>query len=190
LTANLVWSAHWQDEISSFPLDLERPLGLIVLVMKDPGGRRATEVNNESLSIAEVSARTGLSAHTLRYYEKARLIDAVDRSSGGRRRYAASDLDWLAFLVRLRDTGMSIAGMQRFAELRGAGPSTVADRLDLLLDHRAEVENRIRSLHANAGALDQKIRFYEGLIQSQSERETSRGRPHIPRWPKPATSTD
>jgi hypothetical protein len=70
------------------------------------------------LPIAEVVERTGLSRDTLRYYEKAGLIDAVDRSSGGQRRYASADLAWLEFLLRLRATGMSIADMQRFAELR------------------------------------------------------------------------
>jgi len=89
-----------------------------------------------SLPIAEVVERTGLSRDTLRYYEKAGLIDAVDRSSGGQRRYASADLAWLEFLLRLRATGMAIADMQRFAELRGGGGRTIADRLTLLRQHR------------------------------------------------------
>jgi len=70
---------------------------------------------NAGLAIAEVVERTGLSRDTLRYYEKAGLIDAVDRSRGGQRRYVSGDLAWLEFLLRLRATGMSIADMQRFA---------------------------------------------------------------------------
>ena len=92
------------------------------------------------LPIAEVVERTGLSRDTLRYYEKAGLIDAVDRSSGGQRRYASADLAWLEFLLRLRATGMSIADMQRFAELRRGGDRTIADRLTLLWEHRIGVE--------------------------------------------------
>lgn len=74
-----------------------------------------------ALPIAAVAQRTGLSAHTLRYYEKAGLVESVGRNAGGQRRYAAADLEWLMFLLRLRTTGMSIADMQRFAELRRAG---------------------------------------------------------------------
>lgn len=115
----------------------------------------------ETLTIAEVAERTGLTAHTLRYYEKAGLIDPVERSASGRRRYAAADVDWIAFLLRLRDTGMSIADMQRFAELRRKGPRTFPDRLALLREHRAGLARRIRDLQNNAAALDDKIAFYE-----------------------------
>ena len=71
------------------------------------------------LPIAEVAQRTGLlSSHTLRHYEKTGLIAGVRRTAGGQRRYEADDLDWLTFLLRLRDTGMSIANMKLFASLR------------------------------------------------------------------------
>jgi DNA-binding transcriptional MerR regulator len=124
-----------------------------------------------SLSIAEVSERTGLSSDTLRYYEKAGLIDAVRRSTGGQRRYAAADLDWIAFLLRLRDTGMSIANMQRFAELRRGGNAGIGDRLALLAEHRAGVERQIRLLRANLRVLDQKIDHYRDLLRERSETE-------------------
>lgn len=115
----------------------------------------------ETLTIAEVAARTGLSAHTLRYYERAGLIEPVERSGSGRRRYGAADVNWIAFLLRLRDTGMSIADMQRFAELRRGGEATVAERLALLRVHRARLEERIRALRANGRALDDKVKYYE-----------------------------
>lgn len=118
----------------------------------------------ETLTIAEVAERTGLSAHTLRYYERAGLIDPIARSAAGRRRYAASDLDWVALLLRLRDTGMSIADMRRFAELRRGGDDTVADRLALLRAHRTRLEGRIRGLRATGRALDDKIAYYEKLL--------------------------
>ena len=141
--------------------------------MRDSTERADAVSDGATLTITEVSSRTGVSSYTLRYYEKAGLLDGIHRSNGGqRRRYAAADLDWLAFLLRLRDTGMSVANMLRFAELRRAGSSTVAARLALLSGHRAEVESRIRSLRTNARALDQKIEFYDALLQSQSETET------------------
>ena len=139
--------------------------------MDDFERQRAAGADEPSLSIAEASACSGLSAHTLRYYERIGLIDAVTRSRGGQRCYRPSDLDWLAFLVRLRATGMSIADMQRFAGLRRAGDVSVVERLDLLRTHRAELEERIRSLRRHARALDQKIAHYELLVRDQTEVE-------------------
>jgi DNA-binding transcriptional MerR regulator len=117
-----------------------------------------------TLTITEVADRTGLSPDTLRYYEKAGLISPVSRSAGGQRRYAAADLAWIEFLLRLRDTGMSIADMQRFADLRRQGDATVADRLELLREHRARLAERIRDLRTNGRALDDKINHYEHLL--------------------------
>jgi DNA-binding transcriptional MerR regulator len=118
-----------------------------------------------TLTITEVAARTGLSAHTLRYYEKANLISPVGRSAGGQRRYAAGDMAWIEFLLRLRDTGMSISGMQRFADLRRGGDATVADRLALLTAHRRRLTERIQRLRASGAALDEKISYYRALLE-------------------------
>jgi DNA-binding transcriptional MerR regulator len=128
-------------------------------------------LGEETLTIAQMAERTGLSADTLRYYEKAGLIEPVRRSAGNQRRYAATDLDWVEFLLRLRATGMSIADMQRFARLRADGGSTVADRLVVLREHRSGLGERIRVLQQNADALDEKIDHYERLLSPQPEME-------------------
>ncbi|MFJ9758898.1 MerR family transcriptional regulator [Streptomyces sp. NPDC101149] len=120
-----------------------------------------------TLTIAQVAERTGLTHDTLRYYEKAGLIERVGRTGGNQRRYAAADLAWLEFLLRLRETGMPIAEMQRFAALRSRGDATVADRLAMLREHRAAVARRIRALRRNAAALDDKIDHYERLLKGQ-----------------------
>ena len=91
-------------------------------------------------TIAEVAALSGLSAHTLRYYERIGLLDPVARVHGGQRRYDAKDLAWLAFLQRLRATGMPIRDMQRYAELRRQGDSTLAARRALLKGHERIAE--------------------------------------------------
>lgn len=133
---------------------------------------RLASAPGAGLPISEVAQRTGLSPDTLRYYEKAGLIQAVDRSSGGQRRYAMSDLAWLQFLLRLRATGMSIADMQRFAELRRDGERSTADRLNLLNRHRAEVEQRVADLQEHLHALAEKIHHYEGLLHEQAGADT------------------
>ena len=80
------------------------------------------------LTIDDVTQRTGLTAHTLRYYERIGLIAPVGRAAGGQRRYAAADMEWIEFLLRLRTTRMPIGMMQSFAALRAAGDATVPAR--------------------------------------------------------------
>jgi DNA-binding transcriptional MerR regulator len=130
---------------------------------------------NELLSIREVAARTGLSAHTLRYYERIGLLDPVEREASGHRRYAAADLAWIDFLNRLRATGMPIRGMRRFAELRRGGEATVAERRALLEHHKTEVEMHIRALKKDLVAVTEKIEDYRQLEQlsTTSKRRTA-----------------
>ncbi|MCW7940979.1 MerR family transcriptional regulator [Streptomyces hygroscopicus] len=130
-------------------------------------GQPLPQDRQQSLTIAQVAERTGLTHDTLRYYEKAGLIERVGRTTGNQRRYQAADLAWLEFLLRLRETGMSIADMQRFAGLRARGDETVADRLSMLREHRAELAERIRALRRNAAALDDKIDHYERLLDER-----------------------
>jgi DNA-binding transcriptional MerR regulator/catechol 2,3-dioxygenase-like lactoylglutathione lyase family enzyme len=117
--------------------------------------------------LAEVSARTGLSAYTLRYYEQEGLLPRVARSSGGQRRYRQVDLDRLGFLLRLRDTGMPIATMRRFAELRREGETGRAGRLALLLEHRSAVRQRLVRLGQNLVAIDQKIHRHRRILRDR-----------------------
>jgi DNA-binding transcriptional MerR regulator/catechol 2,3-dioxygenase-like lactoylglutathione lyase family enzyme len=121
----------------------------------------------EVIPLAEVSARTGLSAHTLRYYEQEGLLPPVARSSGGQRRYRQAHLDRLRFLLRLRDTGMPIATMRRFAELRLLGESGRAARLGPLLEHRSQVRERLALLRENLVAIDRKIHRHRRILRGR-----------------------
>lgn len=95
----------------------------------------------ETLTIGQVSERTGLSVHALRYYEReGLLVGSVSRSSGGRRRYSAFDVEWIRLCVRFRECGMPVTEIRRYAELVSAGPGNEAERLELL---RAQ-ETRMR----------------------------------------------
>lgn len=120
------------------------------------------------LSIDEVAKRTGLTAHTLRYYERIGLIAPVGRAAGGQRRYAASDMAWIEFLLRLRTTRMPIGKMQMFAKLRSAGDSTIKDRRQMLEGHLTEVLSNIEAMHQAANALQSKIEHYRSLEQSSA----------------------
>ncbi|MBJ2157805.1 MerR family transcriptional regulator [Variovorax sp. IB41] len=126
-----------------------------------------------SLTIAQVAQRTGLTAHTLRYYERIGLIAAVSRAPGGQRRYAGADMDWLAFLLRLRETGMPIQGMQAFAGLRSQGDASVGERREMLEQHLAEVQARVEALQQSMQALSTKIAHYRA-IEAKARVKTKR----------------
>jgi DNA-binding transcriptional MerR regulator len=113
------------------------------------------------LSMQEMVASTGLSADTLRYYERVGLLPPVGRSASGHRRYGAEHLDSLQFLNCLRAAGMSIADMRRFVELQRAGAATAIDRAALLRGHRAEVAARVAALQDHLALIDRKIAFFE-----------------------------
>ncbi|MFL9983375.1 MerR family transcriptional regulator [Paraburkholderia sediminicola] len=116
---------------------------------------------SKTLTIGEVAGTIGVSTHTLRYYEQAGLIRAVGRTQAGHRLYSPADLDWLQFVMRLKATGMPIAGMQAFAALRAEGQPTVGERRDMLVAHRDAVLARIAELQSNLGAIIDKIAYYE-----------------------------
>ena len=117
------------------------------------------------LSIAEAARRTGVSVHTLRYYERAGLVvTAVDRTASGRRRYHQLDLDWIVICTRLRATGMPIRTIRRYAELVSAGPGNEQERLALLEAHRAEVTAKLARTRENLKLIDHKIDVYRGRL--------------------------
>ncbi|NGO68486.1 MerR family transcriptional regulator [Streptomyces boncukensis] len=111
-------------------------------------------------TISEVAAVSGLSAHTLRWYERIGLMPHVDRSQTGQRRFSNRDLDWLRLVAKLRLTGMPVADMVRYAELVREGESTVAERKELLLATRENVLGRIAELQGTLAVLDHKIDIY------------------------------
>jgi DNA-binding transcriptional MerR regulator len=123
---------------------------------------------SKTLTIGQVAAQSGVSTHTLRYYEQAGLLRPVGRTDAGHRLYSPADLDWLQFVMRLKATGMSIAGMQAFAALRAQGDATYGERRDMLIGHRDAVWARIAELQTNLAAITDKIAFYE-----QAEREAA-----------------
>jgi len=113
------------------------------------------------LTIGQVAELIGVSTHTLRYYEQAGLLRAISRTAAGHRLYAPADLDWLAFVMRLKATGMPIAQMQQFAALRAEGESTFGARRRLLVAHRDAVRVHIAELQASLDAIGDKIAYYE-----------------------------
>lgn len=112
------------------------------------------------MKIGELSAKTGLSAHTIRYYERIGLLPFAMRDASGQRSYDTSILKWIEFLSRLKATGMPIRNMQRYAKLREQGDSTNEERQNLLIKHRESVRSHMTELQASLLVLDEKINSY------------------------------
>lgn len=124
----------------------------------------SVEVPTEGLPIGEAAALCGLSIDTLRYYEREGLtLHPAPRSASGRRRYGPGDLAWLAGLVMLRETGMPIADIRRYAAL-ARRQGTDAERLQLLEQHRREVIARMEQTRKHLAAIDRKIAAYRNVI--------------------------
>ena len=117
------------------------------------------------LSIAEAARRTGVSVHTLRYYERAGLVvTTVDRTTGGRRRYRQLDLDWIGVCTKLRATGMPIRTIRRYAQLVLSGPGNEQERLALMEAHRAEVIAKLAEVQESLKIINHKIDVYRGRL--------------------------
>ena len=116
------------------------------------------------LTIQQAAQSTGLSSHTLRYYERCGLIAPVGRSTTGHRRYSAADLQWIEFLNKLRLTGMPIRQMQKYATLVRSHPNSAFDQRQQILEvHREAVAAQIQQLQENLAVIDWKIQHYSTL---------------------------
>lgn len=118
---------------------------------------------DKPFNIQQAAKITGLTVHTLRYYEKIRLLDGVARNEQGYRQYTESDLAWIEFLIRLRETGMTIADMKGFSDLRSEGISTVQARRQMLESHQEKIELQIKALQENLVSIKNKIDYYKTL---------------------------
>ncbi|MEV8514655.1 MerR family transcriptional regulator [Dactylosporangium sp. NPDC051484] len=117
------------------------------------------------ITIAEAAHRTGVSVHTLRYYERAGLvITDVNRTQGGRRRYHQVDLDWILVCTRLRAAGMPIKAIRSYAELVAEGHGNEEERLALMEEHRTDVLGKMAELEENLKLIDHKIGVYRGRL--------------------------
>ena len=113
--------------------------------------------------IQEFAALTGLSADTLRYYEKEGLL-APARDANGYRIYSERDAAWLAFILRLKETNMPLAQIKEYARLRHLGDETVPERYQILQKHQAALERKRQELDAHWAFLERKLAWYRGKM--------------------------
>lgn len=119
-------------------------------------------------SIGAFSRLTHLGVHTLRYYEQQQLL-APERNAANRRLYSEQDLAWVEFIKRLKETGMPLREIRRYAALRAEGDATLSARMELLTAHREALHGQIRQLQAHLAKLDDKIEFYQTELARAAE---------------------
>jgi DNA-binding transcriptional MerR regulator len=123
------------------------------------------------LTIAAAAARAGISAHTIRYYERAGLLAPIERTDSGHRRFADGDIEWIVVITKLRATGMPIRRIREYAELVREGDGNELERLALLESHREDVLRRLDEVQRNLELVDYKIALYRerlGLDRSKA----------------------
>lgn len=113
-------------------------------------------------SIKEVSKLTGISAHTIRYYEKEGILPPIDRTENGVRVFSDENLFWLDLVICLKKTNMSIKDIKKIISLSLVGDSTVDERKDILINHKKEILSQIEVLKESVNKIDKKIAFYDG----------------------------
>lgn len=112
-------------------------------------------------SIQEVARKFGLSAHTLRYYDKEGLLPFVGRDKSGNRVFTDTDLQWLTMICCLKNTGMPIKEIKQYADWCAQGPDTIDERKAMLLAHRKNVVKQMEELQKHLALIDSKIAVYD-----------------------------
>ena len=127
-------------------------------------------------TIQEVSKKTGLTAHTLRYYEKEGLLSGVERTQGGFRQYTDEDLERLGLICCLKNTGMSIQEIARFVQLTHEGDHTLEERVELLRAHRERVLERMAEMQKHLDKVTWKLNFFSEKLRAYQEKEAKKAK--------------
>ncbi len=118
-------------------------------------------------TIAQTAAKTGISVHTLRYYDKEGLLPYVKRDENKNRKFSEEDFEWLSFILCLKNTGMSIKEINDYIKLCEEGDSTLQQRLLVFRQQKEAINQRIAELEEYKKTIDYKIGFYEKEIKER-----------------------
>lgn len=128
----------------------------------------------EEFSIKEAAQLTGVSADTLRYYEKAGLLDGISRNVGGHRRFTSTDLNGLRFVVKLRLTGMPIREVRQYVELVRQGDHTMDQRRSMLQSHGDRIRQQMSELSRCLEVVDVKLEMYDLGLRPTDEHDCTK----------------
>lgn len=120
-------------------------------------------------TISEAAERCGLTAHTLRYYDKEGLLPYVDRAPSGTRLFKESDFGWLNTINCLKDTGMPIKKIKQFIDLSMEGDKHLDKRLAIMRAHKEDVERQLAELMDHMDTINFKLWYYEKTVAAGTE---------------------
>ncbi|OTN76045.1 hypothetical protein A5886_001121 [Enterococcus sp. 8G7_MSG3316] len=122
------------------------------------------------MNIKKISEISGVSADTIRYYEKIGLIPPVKRNKNGVRTFDEEDLKWIKFTRQMRNAGLSIEGLTHYLALFSEGPQTVPERKQLLAEQIAVLREKINDMTEAVERLEYKLDHYDEHILPTEER--------------------
>lgn len=120
-------------------------------------------------TIAKAAKKTGISAHTLRFYDKEGLLPFVKRDANGNREFTEEDFEWLSFILCLKNTGMPIKNIKNYIKLSLGGDSTLEKRLQVFRQQKIAVEKKAAELEEYKKKIDYKIWYYETAVKAGTE---------------------
>jgi DNA-binding transcriptional MerR regulator len=122
------------------------------------------------MTIAEVSEKYGLTADTLRYYERVGLLPPVPRTSGGIRDYGEKDCGWIEFIKCMRGAGLPVEVLIDYVQLFQQGSATAEARRNILIEQREQLLKRIEDMQKTLERLNYKIDiYYKGMLQAEEK---------------------
>lgn len=119
-------------------------------------------------TIGQAAAKTGLTAHTLRFYDKEGLLPFVKKSASGLRVFSEDDISWLVMIECLKGTGMLLKDIKQYIDWFREGDSTLVQRLEMFKQQKIKVEAQIAQMKQHLEKIDYKIAFYTEAVQNGS----------------------
>ena len=129
-------------------------------------------------SIGQAAKITGLSTHTLRYYEKEGLLPFVKKSSSGLRIFTESDIGWINMIECLKGVGMSLKGIKQYIDWYQEGDNTLGQRLDMFIKQKQSIIQQMMQLHKHLEKINYKINLYNEAVKLGSL-EQALHQPHL-----------
>lgn len=117
-----------------------------------------------TLSIGQVAEHTGLSVHTLRFYEREGLFPEPIARVGSRRTYTQDHVEWLELCAILRASAMPLVAVREYATLVGEGDGNESERLALLREHQRRLRAQLAQLRRCEDLIHHKVGVYEDII--------------------------
>jgi DNA-binding transcriptional MerR regulator len=114
-----------------------------------------------TVSIKQFAKETGVSEHTLRFYEKEGVLPFVERNENGNRIYGEQNFEWIYFIISLRETGMPLSEIKRYAELFKQGDSTISERKQMMLEHKKKAEEQLTQTLKHLERINYKLALYD-----------------------------